>query len=160
MRQLPNRWTATAQNPGSRKLAPCVRKSSSRRLTNEMPEGFSFVAPRGRGGGSRIGGALVGPVIDRLGRVETILLSVGSGCNGIWPPPLLHWGSGSDRNPPQVDAVDVLSRQSRPPARMPMRRAAPDPEPPRLGPAACGRQDALTRIAGPPTAQARPGFFS
>src|SRR5882672_8229256 len=66
MRQLPKRCTAIAQNPGSRRLWSCVTQSSSIRSQNEMPEGFSLVAPLGSGGCSGVEVAVGGAVIARL----------------------------------------------------------------------------------------------
>src|SRR5260221_4747519 len=47
MRQLPNRWVATAEKPGSSGLASYVRKSSAKSSRKPMSDGFSLESPRG-----------------------------------------------------------------------------------------------------------------
>src|SRR3954447_4028281 len=55
MRQLPKRWTATAQKPCSKRLPSWVRRSSRSRRKKPMSAGFSLRSPRGSGGASRGG---------------------------------------------------------------------------------------------------------
>src|SRR5947199_230818 len=52
MRQLPKRWTATAQNPCSKRFPSCARRSSPNNEKNPMPAGLALRSPRGRARGS------------------------------------------------------------------------------------------------------------
>ena len=51
IRQLPNRWTATAQNPCSKTVPPWVRRSSRRSARKPIPAGLPLWSPRLSGGG-------------------------------------------------------------------------------------------------------------